>query len=311
MRERYFITGATGLVGSALVEQLVRQGEDVVAFVRDAGKAERLLSMHPEVTIVEGNLEQSIQYEGHIDYVIHAAAPTDSSFFVEYPVETINAITLGTRSVLEFAKHKQVKSIVNLSSMEVYGTSTSEDPITEGQQFYLDPAALRSSYPMAKRLAETMCAAYASEYRVPVKTARLAQVLGRSLPPEDVRVIAQFIRAATNGKDIVLATDGATKQTYIGIDDTISGIMTILHKGEAGQVYNIANEATFCSIREMAGLVARDIAGGSIGIKVNEGADAKKYPPTRSLRISSDKLHALGWQPQVGLLEALDGLAGD
>ena len=310
MRERYFITGATGLVGSALVEQLVHQGEDVVVFVRNDRKAKQLFSTHPHITITQGSLEEAIQYEGNIDYIIHVAAPTSSSFFIEHPVETIDAITLGTRSILEFAKREQVKSVVILSSMEVYGTSISEEPITEDQQFYLDPTALRSSYPMAKRLAEAMCAAYASEYGVPVKTARLAQVLGRKLLPEDARIIAQCIRAATSGKDIVLATDGTTKQTYIGIDDTISGIMTILHKGETGQVYNVANEATFCSIRELAEIVARDIANNTITVKLGEKAGVKKkYPPTRSLRISSDKLQALGWQPRVGLLEALEELS--
>ncbi len=309
MAEKYFITGATGLIGGALARHLVSNGGDVTIFVRNQEKAKEIFSDVKNISIVEGTLEDRIIYEGDIDYIIHAAAPTDSTFFIEHPVETIDSIVLGTKSVLELAKSKSVKSILNLSSMEVYGAPTNGEDLTEERQFYLDPLNIRSNYPMAKRLSETMCASYASEYGVPVKTARLAQVLGRKLLPDDNRVIAQFIRSAKERTDIVLATDGSTKQTYIAIDDAIDGLLTILYKGENGRSYNVANDETYCSIRDVAEIVARDIAQGKISVTINMAANGGKYPPTRTLRINSTKLKGLGWSPTIGLSEALGVLA--
>jgi len=307
--EKYFITGATGLVGAALTERLVHDGEDVTVYVRDVAKAEKMFGHLSQLSIVAGSLEGSISYDNEVDYIVHGAAPTDSTFFMEQPVETIDSIVLGTKSILELARQKQVKSVVNLSSMEVYGTPTNEEDLTEDQQFYLDPLNIRSDYPMAKRLAENMCVAYAAEYKVPVKTARLAQVLGKKLLPDDNRVIAQFIRAAQSRADIELATDGKTKQTYIGIDDCINGILTILHEGESGQAYNVANASTYCSIHDLAELVANELADGGINVNVNASSDSGKYPPNRTLRVNSNKLRSLGWQPQTNLSEALKILA--
>lgn len=307
--KNYFITGATGLVGAALTEYLAGKGENVTVYVRDAKKAEKMFAHLSGLSIVGGSLEEGISYQGDIDYIIHAAAPTNSKFFIEHPVETIDSITLGTRSILELAKRKKVTSVVNLSSMEVYGTPTNEEILTEDRQFYLDPLSIRSDYPMAKRLAETMCAAYASEYGVPVKTARLAQVLGKKLLPDDNRVIAQCIRAAKEGVDIELATDGKTKQTYVGVDDMIAGILAILHKGESGAAYNVANDETYCSIRELAEVVADEVAGGAVKVIINASADSGRYPPNRTLRVNSDKLRSLGWQPQTNLNEAISNLA--
>lgn len=309
MAGRYFVTGATGLVGTALVEQLAAVGDEVVAYVRDAEKAREMFAHLPSVSVTAGSLEQPIVYDASVDYIIHAAAPTDSKFFMEHPVETIDAIVLGTKSVLELARQKNVKSVVNLSSMEVYGTPANEEDLTEDQQFYLNPQSVRSDYPMAKRLAENMCVAYAAEYGVPVKTARLAQVLGKKLLPGDNRVIAQFIRAARNGTDIELATDGKTKQTYVGIDDATDAILAILHHGENGQAYNVANDETYCSIRELAETVARELASGAIQVRTNTAPDTGKYPPNRTLRLNSGKLRALNWRPRTGLTEALKTLA--
>lgn len=310
MAEKYLITGATGLVGSALTEYLVNNGHEVIVWVRDTQKAEKLFSHLENVSIVAGVLEETLSYDEGIDYIIHAAAPTNSNFFIEKPVETIDSIVLGTKAVLEFARRNPVKSVVYLSSMEVYGTPTHEEDLTEDQQFYLDPLVIRSNYPIAKRLAENMSVAYVGEYGIPVKIARLAQVLGKDLLPDDNRVIAQFIRSVKHGNAIEIATDGKTKQTYIAVDDAIGAILTILHKGENGHAYNVANDDTYCSILEVAQLVSSEIGNGA-EVKTNTAQLNGKYPPNRTLRINSHKLQALGWSPKINLREALKDLAGE
>lgn len=306
MTLNYFVTGATGLVGGALVKSLAHQGANVIAHARDVNKAHEML-MNLDVSITTGQLEDRIDYPLPIDYIIHAAAPTSSSFFIERPVETIDSILMGTKRVLELAREKNVASVVFLSSMEVYGTPNNEEVLTEDRQFYLNPLTIRSNYPLAKRMAENMCVAYSSEYGVPVKIARLAQVIGNKLLRDDNRAIAQFIRSARKGKDIELATDGMARQTYVGIDDAVSGILTVLHNGQDATAYNIGNDEAYCSIFDLATTIAQEV-NFKVNVRANVNHGDARYPPNRTLRINSDRLHKLGWRAKTDLTTALKTL---
>ena len=240
------------------------------------------------------------------DWLVHAAAETATKNFVERPVETIASILDGTRNVLEFARAVQVKSMVYVSSMEVYG-APSADPVTEADIGYLDPVRLRSNYPEAKRMAENLCVAYASEYGVPVKIARLAQTFGEGVRPEDNRVYAQFARAILAGRDIVLKTDGSASRCYCAVSDVVSAIALLLEKGENATPYTVANEDTFCSVREMAErlIAAHPESRSRLVFDISEEA-ARSYPPSSRLKLDSSRLRALGWEPQVGLMEMFD-----
>lgn len=304
----YLITGATGLVGGSLVNHLLDKGERVVAYVRDLRKAQELLGNHPHLELIEGKLEDLSRRRIDVDFIIHAASPTDSSYFVNHPVETIDAIVIGTKATLDFAKNNKVQSMVFLSSMEVYGAPEIEEEITEDKQYYLDISSVRSSYPIAKRLAETLCISYQKEFSVPVKVVRLAQVLGHKILPNDNRLIAQLVRSAKKRIDIQLATDGGSKQTYIDIDDAVSGILVSLESGENGSIYNLGNDQTYCSILDVANLVAHDFANNEISVITNTDPDTSKYPPTRYIKLNSKKLEGLGWTPRVGLKQSLSRL---
>lgn len=302
----YLITGATGLIGRNLVEAILDKGGKIIAPVMDLPEAECVFQGLDDITVFEWDLLDKLNYDGDVDYIIHCAAPTSSEFFVNKPVETIDCMVNGTRNVLEFARRKQVKSMVYLSSMEVYGASLTDEPITEDKQFYVDPLTIRSSYPMAKRLAETLCVSYCKEYTVPARIARLGQVIAESIPPNDNRVIAQFLHSVKENKDIEIATDGEAKQTYIGIKDTVSGLLAVLENGDNGEAYNIADTDSFCSIKQLAEMI-RNIANSDIKIVTNCG-DASKYPPNRVNKIDNTKLIGLGWERTNTLEENLTKL---
>jgi len=300
----YFITGVTGLVGSNLAKALIANGDKIIAPVRNLEKAQ---AMFPTgVELFESTMEKKITYKGDVDYIIHCAAPTASKFFIKSPVETIDSIVVGTKQVLEFAVKCKPKSIVYLSSMEVYGASLVDDPITEDKQFYMDPLNMRSSYPMAKRLAETMCEAYWQEHHVPVKVARLAQVIGEELLPEDNRVIAQFLRSVRDNIDIEIETDGLSMQTYVGVKDSISGILAVLTEGKNGEAYNVADTDSFCSILDLARLI-KGVAESEVRIRTYCG-DEDKYPPNRVNKIDNKKLISLGWNTTSTLEENITKL---
>ncbi len=298
------VTGATGLIGTALVKSLVARGDSVVAAVRNVDKARALFDGLPRFAIVEWDVMHSAPDGISVDALVHAAAETSSRAFVEQPVEVIGTVLNGTRNVLEFARRQKVARLVFLSTMEVYGSPQS-DPVTEKDYGFLDPMDVRASYPEAKRLAENLCVAYWREHGVPVTVARLTQTFGEGVRRGDKRVFAQFAESVIEGRDIVLHTEGRTARCYCYLGDAVKAIETLIDRGVPGEAYNVANPSTYCTIREMAEMLAA--AHPPMKVIVNlEGAAGRGYAPEFKMRLSTDKLEALGWKPKVGLLESFE-----
>lgn len=149
-------------------------------------------------------------------------------------------------------------------------------------------------------MAELYCAAYASEYAVPAKVARLAQTFGPGIPKDDKRIFAMIARAALSGDDVVLKTTGASTRMYVYIADAVRGLLAVLLSGAAGRAYNVANPATYSSVRGMAEAVLAEFAPtAQVRLEVDPNAP---YPPEHHLPLDVSALKALGWQPQVDLL---------
>ena len=309
----FLVSGGTGLIGKLLVETIVRNdaGSHVTVITRDA---ERAASAFPEaylpsLSFVEWNgLEDSISGR-HFDYIVHAASPTSSKYFVTNPVETIDEIVSSTFRLLRIA-HASTARMVFLSTMEVYGTPSDDDAITEASASSLDTMSARSCYPEAKRLAENLCASFHAEYGVDIYVLRLTQTFGAGVGFDDGRVFAYFARCAINGEDIVLKTKGQTKRNYLYTADAVTAILKILQDGKPGEAYNAANEETYCTIAEMAGFVADEIAEGRISVRYDLGADTSMFAPEMHLNLSAAKLHALGWHPEIGIDESLRRMIG-
>ncbi len=307
------VTGATGLIGSQVVKALAccNRKKDlnirILAYVRSREKAERVfgkLLERGDVVIAAGDVNQSIELEEDVDYIVHGASPTSSKYFVSNPVETIMTAICGTNHILEFAKKKQVKGMVYLSSLEVYGTPDgSLTYITEKDYGYIDPLNIRSSYSEGKRMVECLCASYAKEYQVPVRIARLSQTFGAGVEYNDGRVFAEFARCAIEKRDIVLHTAGNTVRSYCYTKDAVSALLYILLKGADGEAYNVTNMQTAVSIREMAELVCEIFPESGIQVVVDIPEDIEKfgYNPEMIIRLDSSKLENLGWKATVGL----------
>jgi len=311
----FLITGATGLIGSVTVKCLLalnqkyNLGIKILAVVRDIEKAKNVFTEEFfAIEFIQMPLSgiSSSTISKPVDYIIHLASPTASKYFVEHPVETLTTAIEGTQTVLEYAHAAGVVAMVFASSLEVYGSNDTDEPITEGFQGYLNPIEIRSSYNMGKRAAECLCHAYAKEYGVPVKIARLTQTTGAGIADNDNRVIVQFLRLAAEGKDIVLHTTGEAARPYLYTTDAVSALLYIMLKGEAGEAYNVANEDTYISARGMAEYL-RQYVNPSISVHF-EIKDNMGYAPVTKLRLSAQKLMALGWQPRYGLKEMFEKL---
>lgn len=320
-----FITGATGLIGSLMIKSLLyfnkkeeeKQKIHVIGLIRNKKKALEVFGKYindPYLDIIEGDIKRRINIENKIDFIVHTASATTSKFFVECPVETIDISYQGTKNVLELAREKKSKGMVYLSSMEMYGRPNENlKKVTEADLGYIDVLNIRSSYSEGKRISECMCAAYADEYGVPVRIARLAQTFGAGVQKSDNRVYAQFARSAIYGENIVLHTPGKSYGNYCYTSDVIRAIALLLHSGNSGEAYNICNEETTRTIADMAEMVAREFGNGKLEVVFDIPEDTKMYgyAPDVKMYLCSEKLRKLGWKPHYSLKEMYQRMIED
>lgn len=307
----FFITGATGLIGSVLVKAIVFANKhydlknSVVAQVRNLQKAEKVFGGYTAIAFCVGDVRESISYAGDVDYIVHAASETKSKNMIDFPVETLWIALSGAKNLLDFAHEKRIEKMVFLSSMEAFGTVDDDGKTPEEKLGYIDLKKVRSCYPESKRMIENMCVCYSSEYGVPVTIARLAQTFGAGVSSEDTRVFAQFAHSAMTGEDIVLHTEGKSCGNYVYTADAATAIFTLLKKGAGGECYTVANESSSMRIKDMAELVANCVADGKIGVVIDipEGKQFG-YAPDVKLKLDASKLQALGWKPQINLEES-------
>lgn len=307
---RILVTGGTGLIGSMLTKLFLLRNEfhnanvQILSLVRDASKARNQISMYPNsgnVQFIEGSVESVDFSYFSADYVVHTAAPTKSSFFIENPVETIDAIVLGTRNVLNFARDAKVKAMVNVSSMESYGTLDDEN-VTEDKLGFIPLDSLRSSYPESKRLSELMVYAYSQEYKLNATSLRLAQTFGAGITENENRVFKYFCDRIMNNEDIVLKSTGETKINFCYLTDAIKAILILLTNGLGGEIYNASGDSYNMTIKQIAQwLLDHHGSTNKLIIDVN---DNEMYAPVNRMILNSEKLKMLGWAPEIDIKEA-------
>jgi UDP-glucuronate decarboxylase len=308
------VTGATGTIGSAITRVLCAAnaskglGLTVVAQGRDIVKGRRL-EAELDVRFLAADLrELSPAASGldRVDFVVHAAAVTASAHMVARPDEVLATAVDGTRNVLDLAVALGASSVVYVSSMEVYGQGLS-GVVAESDLGSVDPRDPRSSYPEGKRRAEALSTAYAAEYGLHTANARLGLTFGAGVPNDldNTRVPLQFARSVLAGRDIELHTDGAGLTNVCYLADAVRALLLLATKGAPGEAYNVANSQASMTIREMAEVVSREVAGGTINVvvKTPEDIESRGYAPPSSYRLATGKIRALGWEPRYGMAE--------
>lgn len=311
--KRVLVTGATGLIGSFLVDVFAAfnrlQPENARLKVTAQYRGPQRLKPHMQaygavegITLVRQDVtapQPEVGAGEGYDWIIHAAGDTDPARFAAAPEDAIKANVLGTLQLLELARQKPNTRLLFLSSREVYGWVPDRDRFAETDFGLVDFNTLRSGYPEAKRSAELLCRAYAESHGVGAVIARLGFVYGPSLPPGDGRVLAQFLGRALAGQDIILKSDGAQRRSYLYIADAAAALLILLQKGQAGQAYNVAGGPdTVVSIRQMARQTAA-LAGVRVVAGQPDEAEQKGSAPPASDTLDTAKLGALGWRPQV------------
>lgn len=294
------ITGATGLIGSCLVEVLMsRQDKDyhVYATGRNEERARVRFAEYaddPAFHFFKYDVMKPLEGDTDFQFIIHAASNASPNFFASKPVEVIKANIDGVANLMDYGLQHGLKRFLFISSGEVYGEGDGR-VFTEDYSGYVNPTSPRSCYPSSKRAAETLCVSYGAECGIDTVIARPCHTYGPNFTESDNRVYAQFIRNVLNGEDIVMKSTGAQFRSWCYVVDCVSALLHILLKGENGQAYNIADESSNISIRDLAEMIA-EIGGKKVVIDLPSDAEKAGYNVVTKSVFDTVKLSSLGWR---------------
>ena len=318
VHKRILVTGATGLIGSHLVERLLEMGAEVIALGRNEKKLKHVFSKvfnNENISLVAANISERMPEKlGRVDYIFHAASPISGDEIKSRPVDVISANLNGTLNCLDFLKKQKEGSEVNgrlivFSSATVYTNFGDKDiRVDENRTESAENInSCTAPYSEAKRMAEVTALAYQKQYGIDVVIARIGYVYGYSkICPQTA--FYEFILKAVSGEDIVLNHSGIARRDNIYVDDVVNGLLCILRNGSTGEAYNISSNAekgNFAAADEMAEIVA-DIVNKQFGhneIRVMCSTSKIKRKP--GVILDNSKIKCLGWTLQTSLYEGI------
>lgn len=313
-KSNVLITGASGMIGSFLVDVLMFYNEilgyniNVFALARNRIFLEKRFRSHRENSnfhIIQHDIINAINFDKNFDYIIHAAGNAYPQAFSTDPVGTIIGNVCGTYHLLEYARQHYVKRVLLISSGEVYGQATERvNAFEESYSGYVDITNPRSCYPNGKRAAETLCVSYTKQHGIDTVIARPCHIYGPTSTIDDNRVSTQFIYNVLAGNDILMKSQGLQLRSYCYVADCVSAIITILLRGERCNAYNIANSNSSVTIRELADIIA-SISGKKVIFELPNEIEKASYNPVMQSVLDSRKLEGLGWSSKYNMKKGL------
>lgn len=310
------ISGATGMIGTFLVDVIMRLNRKsdanirIIALGRSREKArarfpkymgDDLFCFH-ECDITHPL--HDIDYK--TDFIIHAASTTHPVAYASEPIDTITSNVAGTINLLDYGITHGLERFVMLSSVEVYGENRGDvDRFVESYCGYINCNTLRAGYPESKRLCEALCQAYRTQKGISVVIARLARTFGPTMLMSDTKAISQFIKKGMAGENIVLKSSGTQLYTYTYVADAVSGIISCICDGKDGEAYNI------CSVRNeitLAGLAHKiaDICGVDVVFDIPDATEKAGYSTATKALMDDIKAHEqMGYNAYYNMTEGL------
>ena len=309
------ITGASGLIGSFLIDVLMEKNLHglnckVYALGRNPEKAKNRFERYwtsPFFEFVSHDINEPLKLDNvhQVDFVIHFASNTHPVAYATDPIGTVTANIIGTNNLLNFAVEHHAERFVFASSNEIYGENRGDVEFFEETYCgYIDSNTLRAGYPESKRCGETLCQAYKKQKNLDVVVPRFTRSYGPTMLKTDTKAISQFIKKAVDGENIVLKSAGTQYYSYTYVADAVSGFLTVLLRGESGEAYNIADESSDIMLKDLAKIIA-DFAGKEVVFELPDETEKAGYSKATKARLDGSKLKKLGWKAGYDIKQGL------
>jgi len=288
------VSGAAGFVGSHMCDRLLAEGHSVLGLDNFLTGAERNIEHLRHDPAFEFRLQDvTVPFEvnGKVDYVIHMASPASPKDYLEFPIETLDVGSIGTKLMLELARQNDAKFLLT-STSESYG-DPAVHPQVETYWGNVNPVGPRSCYDESKRFAEAMTMAFHRKHGVKTSIARIFNTYGPRMKLNDGRVVPAFMDQALRGLPISIFGDGSQTRSFCYVSDLVDGLYRLLLSEEVYPV-NLGNPHEM-TILDFANAIEK-LAGKRAGLVHHPLPEDD--PKQRRPDIGKAE-RVLGWQPVV------------
>lgn len=294
------IAGGAGFVGSHLCARFLKEGHKVLCVDNLITGSEANIApfiKNSSFTFLKADICEPFEISGEIHFVLNMASPASPIDYQNYPLETLNVGSTGTRRLLELAKAKNAVFLM-ASTSEVYG-----DPLVHPQKEdywgNVNPIGIRSCYDEAKRFSESLTMAYHRKFGLKTRILRIFNTYGPNMRLNDGRALPAFLSQALTDKEVTVFGDGSQTRSFCYVSDMVEGISKLLFSNETAPV-NIGNPVE-TTLLDFAKLVI-ELAGSKSKIVFKE---LPEDDPKQRCPDISKAMRVLSFEPQVSLEEGL------
>lgn len=297
---RIVVLGGAGFLGSHLCDALVKRGDEVVAvdnFSTGSKNNLQQLNSAKNFSVVDADICEPIEIAGRVDLVLNFASPASPKKYLQIPIQTLQAGSLGTENAVQLALKNNARLIM-ASTSEVYG-----DPLTtpQSETYFgnVNPIGVRSCYDEAKRFAEALLMAHSRVSGLNLGIVRIFNTYGPRLDPDDGRVVSTLISQAVSNQVLTVHGDGEQSRSFCYVDDLIRGVIALADSNEIGPI-NLGNDKEI-SVLELANLVLK-INQSSNKITFTQAMDDDPQQRCPDLTLAKSKLN---WSPTISVENGL------
>ena len=304
---RYFVTGGAGFIGSNFVEYLFENVPELTGvtifdkFTYAANpKNYEKYQFDPRLNVIQGDVCDRRSLENLMrnhDFVIHFAAESHVDRSIDDASAFVHTNVLGTFNVLEASRKANIKTVIHISTDEVYGS------LVKGSADEKYPLLPNSPYAASKAASDLLARSYFVTHGLDVRITRCCNNYGKYQYPE--KVIPVFVRKLISEEKLPIYGDGENVREWIHVSEHVRGILIALEKGMPGEIYNIGG-STSLSNNQLAQKIAECMNFDSSAI--DYVSDRKGHDFRYS--IDSKKIESLGFKPkidfQLGLEETIE-----
>jgi len=299
------VTGGAGFVGSHLVDRLLEADNVRLTVIDNLHTGRKANIAHwlndPRFTFIQADV-RSLDIKASIETkwseIYHLACPASPPHYQEDAIATIETCVIGTRNIMEVAKATGAR-VLFASTSEVYG-DPQEHPQREDYWGHVNSCGLRSCYDEGKRCAESLLYAYARQYQVPVRVARIFNTYGPRMDENDGRVVSNFVVQALKGEPLSIYGTGQQTRSFQYVADLVNGLTRLMKHENWQEPVNIGNPQEY-SILKFAELI-KELTGSASNVIHTE--EAPDDPKQRCPDISRAKA-VLDWEPRVDIKDGL------